>query len=183
MAERRSASVGHVLVVEVGAGDVDEFGGLVLNGFHYFGMTVAGGVDGDAGGEVEELVAVDVGDADAAAGFGHHGIAAGVAGGDEAIIGGDGLLGERAGEGGLELGAELGVVRGAGVVLGFFLLSLVLVCSWVRVLMRSLLGQKGALGCRSWIAVPGCGMAASQVAEGTVCAGGGTSPAGGVVRS
>ena len=106
---------GHVLVVEVGAGHVDEFGGLVLNGLDYFGMTVAGGVDGDAGGEVEELVAVDVGDADAAAGLGHHGIAAGVAGGDEALIVGNDLFCERAGEGGLQFGAELAVVRGAGV--------------------------------------------------------------------
>src|SRR5437899_12153522 len=84
-------------------------------------MTVPGGVDGDAGGEVEELVAVDVGDADAAAGFGHHGVAAGVAGGDEAVVGSYGFLGERAGECGLQFGAELGVVRGAGVVLGGFL--------------------------------------------------------------
>ena len=88
-----------MLVVEVGAGHVDEFGGLVLDRLDYFGMTVAGRVDGDAGGEVEELVAVDVGDADAAAGFGHHGVAAGVAGGDEAVVGGDDLLGV-AGRGG-----------------------------------------------------------------------------------
>ena len=114
--------VGHVLVVEVGAGDVDEFGGLVLDGLDDFGVTVAGGVDGDAGGEVEELVAVDVFDADAAAGFGDQRIAAGVAGGDEAVVVGDDLLGEGAGEGGLEFGAELGVVCGAGVALGFLVL-------------------------------------------------------------
>ena len=99
----------HVLVVEVGAGHVDQLGGLVLDGFDDFGMTVAGGDDGDAGGEVEELVAVDVVDADAAAAFGDQRIAAGVAGGDEAVIVGDDLLGERTGEGGLQLGAELGV--------------------------------------------------------------------------
>jgi len=59
---------------------VIEFGRQVLNGFYYFRVTMPGGVDGDARGEVEELVAVDVGDADAAAGFGDHGVAAGVAG-------------------------------------------------------------------------------------------------------
>ena len=111
-----------MLVVEVGAGHVDEFGGLILDGFDDFGMTVAGGVDGDAGGEVEELVAVDVGDADAAAGFGHHGIAAGVAGGDEAVIVGDDLLGERTGEGGLQSWGRTGCRRlrwRCGSALGF----------------------------------------------------------------
>ena len=76
-------------VVEVGAGHVDQFGGLVLDGLHDFGMTVAGGVDGDAGGEVEELVAVDVFDAAAAAAFGDQRIAAGVGGRHPAIVGVD----------------------------------------------------------------------------------------------
>ncbi len=105
----------HVVVEEIGAGDVDEFGGLVLNCLHYFGMTVACRVDRNAGGEVEELVAVDVGDAEAAAGFGHHGIAAGIAGRDEALIVGNDLFCERAGKRGLQFGAELAVVCGAGV--------------------------------------------------------------------
>lgn len=109
---------GHVLVVEVGAGHVDEFGGLVLNSLYYFGMTMPGGVDGDAGGEVEELVAVDVGDADAASGFGDHGVAAGVARGDEAVVGGDGLLREGTGEGGLQFGAVLGEFLAAGGLVG-----------------------------------------------------------------
>ena len=82
-------------VVEVGAGHVDELGGLILNGVHDFGMAVAGGVHGNAGGEVEELVAVDVGDADAAAALRDHGIAAGVAGGDEAVVGVDDCGGPR----------------------------------------------------------------------------------------
>jgi hypothetical protein len=38
------------------------------NCLHDFGMAVAGGVDRDAGGEVEELVAIDIDDAGAAAG-------------------------------------------------------------------------------------------------------------------
>ena len=103
---------GHVFVVEVGAGHVDQLGGLILDGLDDFGVAVAGGGDGDAGGEVEELVAVDVGDADAATGFGDQGIAAGVAGRDETIIGLDDFLGVGARERGLDPGAELGVVPG-----------------------------------------------------------------------
>ena len=59
-----------VFVVEVGAGHVDELGGLLLDGGDDLRMAMAGRDDGDAGGEVEELVAVDVFDADAAAAFG-----------------------------------------------------------------------------------------------------------------
>ena len=80
---RRREALGqrdHVLVVEVGAGHVDQLAGLLLDGGDDFGMAMAGGVDGDAGGEVEELVAVDVFDANAAAAFGHQGIGAGVSG-------------------------------------------------------------------------------------------------------
>ncbi len=39
---------------------MDQLGGLLLNGFDYFRMAMAGGADGDAGGEVEEGVAVNV---------------------------------------------------------------------------------------------------------------------------
>jgi hypothetical protein len=85
--------VGHVLVVEVGAGDVDELGCLILNGLDDFRMAVAGGVNGDAGGEVEELVAIDVCDAETATGLRDHGIAASVAGRDETVIVGKGAHG------------------------------------------------------------------------------------------
>ena len=44
----------HEVVVEVRAGHVDEFGGLLLDCSHHFWMTMPGGVDGDAGGEVED---------------------------------------------------------------------------------------------------------------------------------
>ena len=47
------------LVIEVGR-DVDELVGLLLDGLHHLGMGVAGGGDGDAGGEVEEAIAVHV---------------------------------------------------------------------------------------------------------------------------
>src|SRR5260221_3761788 len=49
------------LVVEVGAGHVHDLAGLLLDRGHHPRMRVAGRVDGDAGREVEELVAVDVG--------------------------------------------------------------------------------------------------------------------------
>ena len=52
--------VDHVLVIEVGAGHVDEAFGLPANGFDDARVAVAGGDDGDAGVEVEEAVAVDV---------------------------------------------------------------------------------------------------------------------------
>src|SRR5206468_1525368 len=48
------------LVVEVGAGHVDQPGRLVLDGGDDFRVAVAGGGHGDAGGEVEEQVAVHV---------------------------------------------------------------------------------------------------------------------------
>ena len=52
--------LGHRFVVEVGSGHVDQFGGLALNGADHFGMTVPGGCDCDASGEIEEFVSVDV---------------------------------------------------------------------------------------------------------------------------
>ena len=112
--------LGHVLVVEIGAGYMNEFGGLILNRLNDLRMTVTCGVDSDAGGEIEELVAVDVGDANATAGLCHHGIAARVAGGDQALIVGNNLLRVRTGERGLQLGAELGVVCAYGNSSGWF---------------------------------------------------------------
>ena len=48
-------------LVEVGGGNVDQAIRLVLDGLHHLRVGVAGGADRDAGGEVEEAVAVDVG--------------------------------------------------------------------------------------------------------------------------
>ena len=48
------------LVVEVGARHVQVALRLIDDGLHDVGMRVAGGVDGDAGGAVEKVVAVDV---------------------------------------------------------------------------------------------------------------------------
>ena len=80
--------VGQRLVVEVGAGDVDQFRGLLLDSGNNFRVAVAGGRHGDAGGEIEEFVAVDVFNANAAAAVGDQRIGAGVAGGNEAVVSG-----------------------------------------------------------------------------------------------
>ncbi len=50
----------HVPVVKISAGDVDQFGGLFLNGSDNFGMAVAGRTDGNAGGKIQESVAVGI---------------------------------------------------------------------------------------------------------------------------
>jgi hypothetical protein len=63
-------------LVEVGRRDVDEPIGLLLDRGHHLRVSVAGRADGDAGGEVEEAVAVDIGDDDAGAGLGDEGIGA-----------------------------------------------------------------------------------------------------------
>ena len=70
----------HVLVIKIGARDVDQLGGLLLDGGHYFGMAMPGRNHGDAGGKVQKLVSVDIFNPYAAAAFGHHGIGTGVAG-------------------------------------------------------------------------------------------------------
>jgi hypothetical protein len=76
----------HSLVVEVGAGHVDQLACLLLNGLDHLRMTVAGGGDSDAGGKVEELVAVHVLDPGASTALGYQRIAARVGGGYPAII-------------------------------------------------------------------------------------------------
>ena len=60
----------HAFVIKIGAGHVDQFGGLLLNGGDNFGMAMAGGADGDAGGKIEKHVAVNVFDHRAAAALG-----------------------------------------------------------------------------------------------------------------
>ena len=54
------AEGGHALVVEVGAADVEEPSGRVLDRLDHRGVVVAGGADRDPGHEVEEAVAVDI---------------------------------------------------------------------------------------------------------------------------
>jgi hypothetical protein len=53
------AQADHRVVVIVGR-DMDEFCGLLLDGLDDFGMRVAGGKHGDAGGEINVAVAVHV---------------------------------------------------------------------------------------------------------------------------
>ena len=86
---------------------MDEFGGLLLNGGDDFRMAVAGGDDGDAGGKVEELIAVDIFDAQATPALRDHGIGARVAGRDEAVVGLDDAAGLGTGERRLQLRAVL----------------------------------------------------------------------------
>ncbi len=62
------------LVIEIGAGHVDQLAGLVLDGGDDLGMAVPRRGDGDAGGEIEEEVAVDVLDHRAAAALDDQGI-------------------------------------------------------------------------------------------------------------
>ena len=85
----------HVLVIKIGAGDVDQLGGLLLDGGDYFGMAVTGGNDGNAGGKVQELISVHIFNPHAAAALGHHGIGTGVAGGDVTFVTGDNCAGFR----------------------------------------------------------------------------------------
>ena len=70
----------HALVIKIGARHVDEFRRLLLNGSDYLRMAVAGGDHGDAGGKIEELVAVHVFEDEAAAAHGQQRIGAGVRG-------------------------------------------------------------------------------------------------------
>ena len=76
----------HMLVIKIGAGDVDQLGGLFLYGGDYFGMAMSSRNHRNAGGEVEKLVSVYIFYAHPAAALGHHGIGTGIAGGDVAII-------------------------------------------------------------------------------------------------
>ena len=68
----------HVFVIEVGAGHVDQFGCLLLNGGDHLGMAMAGRGDGDAGREIEKFISVDVGDSNSVSLFGDERIGAGV---------------------------------------------------------------------------------------------------------
>ena len=70
-------------IVEVGAGHVEELFGLFLDGPDHERMAVAGGANGDPGGEIEKEIAVRITDPEALGRFGHKRIAAGVGRGNE----------------------------------------------------------------------------------------------------
>ena len=82
------------VVTECAAPQVEEIGGLVLDGGDDFGMAVTGGANGDAGGEVEKTVTVEVFDDAAAGPSGGQGIVMHVRGGGGLVVstdGGEGL--------------------------------------------------------------------------------------------
>ena len=94
----------HVLVIEIRAGHVDQFGGLLLNRGDNFGMAMAGGANRNACGEIEEHVAVDVFDHGAAAALGDQRVIARVGRRHEFRVGFEHALGVRTGQLGDELG-------------------------------------------------------------------------------
>ena len=77
---------------------MDKFGGLLLDGGDDVGMAMAGRSHGDAGREIEELIAVHVGDDDAATAFGHERIGAGVGRGNILIVAFENALGVGTGQ-------------------------------------------------------------------------------------
>ena len=94
----------HLFVVEVGARHVDQLRGLLLDGGDDLGVAVPGRRHRDPGGEVEELVAVDVFDDDTPAALGDHRIRAGVRRRNILFIGRENALRVGAGQRGLNLG-------------------------------------------------------------------------------
>src|SRR5579872_6994858 len=56
----------HVLVIEIGAGHVNQFRGLLLNGGDHIRVAMSGRGHGDSSGEIKKFIAINVGDHDAA---------------------------------------------------------------------------------------------------------------------
>src|SRR6185312_464601 len=96
----------HAFIIKIGTRHVDEFGGLLLDGGDDFGMTVPSGCDGDAGGEIEEVVTVHVGDNDAASAFRYERIGTGVGRRNIFFVSGEHAGGVGAGKSGLDAGAD-----------------------------------------------------------------------------
>src|SRR5205807_6300097 len=90
-------------VVEVGPRHVNELAGLVADRGDDLRVTVPGGADGDAGGEVEEQVAVHVADDGPAPLIDDERVDAGVRRGDEGRVPVEQLAGVRAGQVGPEV--------------------------------------------------------------------------------
>ena len=95
----------HALVVKVGARHVDQFARLLLNGGNHFRMAMAGRGHGNAGGKIEELVAIHIFDHNAASALGNHRIRARVGRGNVFFIARENAQGIRARNRSLELGA------------------------------------------------------------------------------
>ena len=98
----------HAFVIKIGAGHVDQLGGLLLNCRHNFGVAMSGGNHGDAGGKIKEIIAINILNNHAAAALGHQRIGACVRRGNMLRVTlQDGL---RLGAG--QLGADLGTYGG-----------------------------------------------------------------------
>jgi len=93
---------------------VDKLASLLLHGGDHMGMAVTGGDDGDAGGEVIKVVAINVSDDDAASTLGHQWIGASVGGRNIFFIAGQHALGVGAGQSGLDLGSVSSRRDGSG---------------------------------------------------------------------
>src|SRR6185312_13063131 len=101
------AEARHALVPVV-AGDVQEVVGGILDGLYHLRVRMAGAAHGDAGGEIEEAVAVDVPDLHATAPGHDEGVVTRIGGrADRAVA-----LEERAGLGSGQLGADVGWMHG-----------------------------------------------------------------------
>ena len=83
---------------EIGGGDVDQPIRLLLDRLHHRRMRMAGRADGDAGGEVKEDVAVDIGHRHAGSRFRHEGIGAGKRRARDRLVARDQRAGLRAGQ-------------------------------------------------------------------------------------
>src|SRR5579864_9726397 len=87
---------------------MDQFRRLLLNGSDHMRMAMAGRGHGDTSRKIEELVAVDVGDDDAAAALGNHRVGAGIRRRNVFLISLEHALGIGPGQGGLNLGTDRG---------------------------------------------------------------------------
>src|SRR5580700_10019755 len=93
----------HAGVVEISAGHVNQLAGLLLDGGYDFGMAMAGSDYGDACGEIEEDVAVNIFDCGAAADFRDERVVARVGRRDYVMVALDEFLGFGAGQFGDEV--------------------------------------------------------------------------------
>ena len=98
-------------IVEVRAGHVNEFGGLLLDGRDHIRMAVARGYDGDSGGEIEKRVSVNILHQRASSAPGHHRIASRIGGGNELPVEFEDASGVRPRQGGNQF-RQLGVGHG-----------------------------------------------------------------------
>src|SRR6202021_4058937 len=88
----------HAGIIEIRAGHVNQLASLLLDSSDNFGMAMAGSNDSDAGGEIEESVAINVFHGGAPAELRDHRIIAGIGRRDYAMVTLDGFLGLGAGQ-------------------------------------------------------------------------------------